>query len=231
MRSDSSVETRAAVHAALGDPVRLAIVDELAVSDRVAGRAAPAPRHRVEPARPPPRRAGAGRADRAVALERRRSPPLRPPAARRARRSRRRADRSPSVRRCSSARPTRPARSSPPRCGASSPAQPADSAGTHPAERGRTPARSPPPGGPGSTSSGAEPRAPGRRSSRSRRWWSPSATGPTRSSTPTPVVAALVDPRPGARSAPSGRVRRRRVARAARRGSTAVLDRRPAMAS
>lgn len=34
MRRESSVEERAAVHAALGDPVRLAMVDELAVSDR-----------------------------------------------------------------------------------------------------------------------------------------------------------------------------------------------------
>jgi len=34
VRPESSVEERAAVHAALGDPVRLAIVDELAVSDR-----------------------------------------------------------------------------------------------------------------------------------------------------------------------------------------------------
>lgn len=34
MRTDTSVEERAALHAALGDPVRLAVVDELAVSDR-----------------------------------------------------------------------------------------------------------------------------------------------------------------------------------------------------
>ena len=34
MQSENSVEERAAVHAALGDPVRLAMVDELAVSDR-----------------------------------------------------------------------------------------------------------------------------------------------------------------------------------------------------
>ncbi|MFO7590337.1 MAG: helix-turn-helix domain-containing protein [Acidimicrobiia bacterium] len=34
MRHESSVEERAAVHAALSDPVRLAMVDELAVSDR-----------------------------------------------------------------------------------------------------------------------------------------------------------------------------------------------------
>ena len=34
MRPAMSVEGRAARHAALGDPVRLAIVDELAVSDR-----------------------------------------------------------------------------------------------------------------------------------------------------------------------------------------------------
>jgi protein-tyrosine-phosphatase/DNA-binding transcriptional ArsR family regulator len=34
MRSRPAVERRAAVHAALGDPVRLALVDELAVSDR-----------------------------------------------------------------------------------------------------------------------------------------------------------------------------------------------------
>lgn len=34
MSEDSSVELRAARHAALGDPVRLAIADELAVSDR-----------------------------------------------------------------------------------------------------------------------------------------------------------------------------------------------------
>lgn len=34
MRDEHSVEDRAAVHAALGDPVRLAMIDELAVSDR-----------------------------------------------------------------------------------------------------------------------------------------------------------------------------------------------------
>ncbi|MBK9179447.1 MAG: helix-turn-helix domain-containing protein [Acidimicrobiales bacterium] len=34
MRSETSLQERAALHAALGDPVRLAIVDELAVSDR-----------------------------------------------------------------------------------------------------------------------------------------------------------------------------------------------------
>ena len=32
-KTEQSVESRAARHAALGDPVRLAIVDELAVSD------------------------------------------------------------------------------------------------------------------------------------------------------------------------------------------------------
>lgn len=34
MRSSSDVERRAAIHAALGDPVRLALVDELVLSDR-----------------------------------------------------------------------------------------------------------------------------------------------------------------------------------------------------
>lgn len=34
MRSDSSLEQRAAVHAALGDPIRLTMVDDLAVCDR-----------------------------------------------------------------------------------------------------------------------------------------------------------------------------------------------------
>jgi len=34
VQSENSVEERASVHAALGDPVRLAMVDELAVSDR-----------------------------------------------------------------------------------------------------------------------------------------------------------------------------------------------------
>jgi hypothetical protein len=34
MRSSVDVERRAAVHAALGDPVRLVLVDELVLSDR-----------------------------------------------------------------------------------------------------------------------------------------------------------------------------------------------------
>ncbi len=82
---ETTLRRRAALHAALGDPIRLAIVDELTVSDRSPTRAAPPRRHRVEPARTPPGRAGRGRPDRTVALERRRPSPLRPPAARRPR--------------------------------------------------------------------------------------------------------------------------------------------------
>ena len=115
------VALRAQRHAALGDPTRLAIVDELASSDRAPlelQRAHPGP---VEPSGPPPRRARAGRADHPQPLQRRRPPPLRPPAPRRPRRSAPRPSTCRPNGRCSCAPTTRRDPSSPPPCGPSSP--------------------------------------------------------------------------------------------------------------
>ena len=81
----SDVEQRAKLHAALGDPTRLAIVDALTVSDRSPQELQQRVGDPVEPARPPPRRPRGRRPDRTQPLQRRRPPPLRAPPARRAR--------------------------------------------------------------------------------------------------------------------------------------------------
>ena len=83
IRGDST--SGRSVHAALGDPSRLAIVDELDGSDRSPHELQQLLGDPVEPARPPPRRPRGGRADRAQPLQRRRPPPLRPPPRRRPR--------------------------------------------------------------------------------------------------------------------------------------------------
>ncbi len=85
---DSVVE-RAAVHAALGEPVRLAIVEDLAVSDRSPTELADSVLGAEQSARPPPRRARGSGTDRAVRVGRRPPTPLRPPRARTARPARR----------------------------------------------------------------------------------------------------------------------------------------------
>ena len=85
MNPPVTLEMRAARHAALGDPARLGDRRRAVRVGSGAGRAAPPARHGIEPAGPPPRRPRAGRADRTVAFERRRSAPLRASAARRAR--------------------------------------------------------------------------------------------------------------------------------------------------
>ena len=154
----STSKRRAAVHAALGDPVRLAIVDELAVSDRspvelrrLLGIESNLLAHHLDVLEgvgliERSRSSGDGRR-RYVHLLRDALDGLGPgrPVA--------------SGRRCSSARRTRPAASSPLRCGGTSPGSPAD-LGRHPPGRaGASGARSPQRTGPGSTSPAPTPRA------------------------------------------------------------------------
>ncbi len=186
---------RAAVHAALADPARLLITDALDGGRRVPLRARGAAGDAVQPARPPPGRAGAGRAWSAAAARRAtagvptcgwyRARSTRSPGRRRGRRGGC----------CSCAPPTRPARTWRRRCGAG----PARSPRPRPAPARRprsTPARSPPPGaitcrcaacarGTSTTSPGRGPRGHGVR---------PGPRGTRRAG-----GGALVGPRPGRR--------------------------------
>ena len=121
------------MHAALADPARLLITDALAERGRVPLGAGGAARDAVQPARPPPGRAGAGRAGQ--------PPPLggRPAAHLPAAGTGSRSTRSPGRRRgrrggcCSCAPPTRRARTWRRRCGGGPARSPPPRPGTHPA--------------------------------------------------------------------------------------------------
>ena len=187
------------MHAALGEPSRLAIVDQLAASDRSPQELQEARRCAVEPVGPPPRRARGGRPDRAQPVQWGRAPPLRPPAPRSASSA---SDHGTAVspgRCCSCAPRTRPAHSSPPVCGPRPPARRRSvPAPTRPS--GSIPARSPPPAAPASTSA-----------TRSRPSLDEIRRRPPLTITvcdraheeldPAARLAALVDPRPRRRSA------------------------------
>ena len=183
VESSSELAGRAARHAALGDPARLAIVDELSVSDR-----APVELRRLLDMESNLlahhldvlERVGLIERSRSSGDGRRRYVHLLP---RRARRPRARAARSDRRRAVRVHRELGALASSPPRCGTRPPASRPLSAGTHPAD-GSTPARSRPRASRASISA-APHRATSTTSVHSRRSWSRCATGPTRSSTPT----------------------------------------------
>ena len=227
MNPPVTLEMRAARHAALGDPARLAIVDELSVSDRAPvelrrrlGMESNLLAHHLDVLE----RVGLIERSRSSGDGRRRYVHLLPDALDGLAPGRPRPAGAGAVR--VHAR-TRPAPSSPPRCGARRPASRPTSAGTHPADAGASRRR--------------RRRPPGR--TRPRRA-PPRTTSPTSTSLPALVItvcdraheeldarrrlAALVDPRSGARSAPKAafdadRGRAARPDRTARRAGGGVM--------